>query len=79
MTTGELGKRTGTSLEQVQRLVALRIVEPAEDDGFRPADVHRLRSAQALEEAEASLKDIGRVIRARWLGLTEDGVGIHGV
>lgn len=64
MTSGELARQAGTTAEQVERLVALGIVQPADEGVFRPPDIHRVRLAQALENAGVSLQDIGCAISA---------------
>ena len=58
-----LAKAVGTTPEQIERLVALGILEPT-DGRFQASDVHRVRLAEALDGAGVSLDDMGRAIAA---------------
>jgi adenylate cyclase len=57
----ELAELAPCSLEYVQRLADLRLLEPLEDDGLFPSsDVHVVRLMGAFEEAGISLEDVAR-------------------
>jgi adenylate cyclase len=61
----ELARQAGTTPEQIERLAELGLL-PARrgDEPFGVEDIHRVRFAQALEDAGISLEDIGRLVAA---------------
>jgi adenylate cyclase len=63
MNATELARQAGTAPEQIERLAELGIL-PARrgDEPFGVEDIHRVRFAQALEDAGISLEDIGELI-----------------
>jgi adenylate cyclase len=62
MDARELATSSGTIPDRVERMVALRILEPAEGGGFSEGDITRVRLALALEDSGISLDDVGRAI-----------------
>jgi len=65
MTEDELARGTGTSIEEIRRLVGLGIIprRPGTDP-FEASDVHRIRLAQAFEGSGIPLEAIGDAIDA---------------
>ena len=63
MTKEELARVAGTTPEKVDALVArgMLALRPG-GDPFREEDIHRVRFAEALDQAGVSLDDIGRLI-----------------
>lgn len=63
MTKEELARVAGTTPEKIDALVArgMLALRPG-DDPFREEDIHRVRFAEALDQAGVSLDDIGRLI-----------------
>jgi adenylate cyclase len=63
LTEAELAARSGASVEQVQRLIELGVVQVREgDEGFRPIDVQRIRVAEAFVESGLAAEDLGRLV-----------------
>jgi len=63
LTQAELAARAAVSLEQVQRLTELGVIQAREADrGFRPIDVQRIRIAEAFAESGLPVEDLGRLV-----------------
>src|SRR5215471_5311353 len=63
LTQAQLAARAGVSLEQVQRLTELGVVQASEQDGgFRPIDVQRIRVAEAFVDSGLAVEDLGRLV-----------------
>ena len=63
LTQAELAARAAVSLEQVQRLTELGVVQARDADaGFRPIDVQRIRIAEAFVDSGLALEDLGRLV-----------------
>jgi class 3 adenylate cyclase len=63
LTQAELAARAGVSVDRVQRLVELRVVQASETDGsFRPIDIQRIRVAEAFADSGLAVEDLGRLI-----------------
>ena len=63
LTQAELAARAGVSLDQVQRLAELGVVQAREADaGFRPIDVQRIRIAEAFADSGLAVEDLGRLV-----------------
>jgi adenylate cyclase len=63
LTGTELAARAGVSLDRVQRLKELGVVQAAEADGsFRPIDVQRIRIAEAFADSGLAVEDLGRLV-----------------
>jgi adenylate cyclase len=63
LTQGELAERAGVSLDRVQRLAELGVVQASEADGrFRPIDVQRIRVAEAFADSGLAVEDLGRLV-----------------
>src|SRR5215471_18332967 len=63
LTPAELAARAAVSLEQVQRLIELGVVQARDaDSGFRPIDVQRIRIAQAFADSGLEVEDLGRLV-----------------
>src|SRR5215471_19572182 len=63
LTQAELAARAAVSLEQVQRLTELGVVQAREaDGGFRPIDVQRIRVAEAFADSGLAVEDLGRLV-----------------
>jgi adenylate cyclase len=66
-----LAERTGSSEENVRRLVELGVLTPAgSEEPFELGDVQRIRLAEALERSGMSLEDVGKAIRSGELSLS---------
>ena len=63
LSAAELARRAAVAPEHVERLTALRILTPA-GDGYRPADVQRIRLVDAFERAGVSAEDLAHAIAA---------------
>jgi adenylate cyclase len=66
-----LAREAGTTEDRIRRFVELRILEPT-DGAFRPADIQRVRVAEALDRAGTPPEHLGAVIAAggytfRWV------------
>ncbi len=57
----ELADRAGAPVEDVRRLAELELVSPAED-GFRPADIQRVRLAEALKASGVSFEGLRKAV-----------------
>lgn len=64
LSAAELGRRAAFPPERVEELVGLGILVPADDGGFRPSDVQRIRLVAAFERAGVAAEDLGRAIAA---------------
>ena len=63
LTQTELAERAGVSLDRVQRLAELGVVQASEgDDKFRPIDVQRIRVAEAFADSGLAIEDLGRLV-----------------
>jgi adenylate cyclase len=63
LTQAELAERAGVSLDRVQRLAELGVVQASEADGrFRPIDVQRIRVAEAFADSGLAVEDLGRLV-----------------
>jgi hypothetical protein len=63
LTQAELAARAAVSLEQVQRLTELGVVQAREADAsFRPIDVQRIRIAEAFADSGLAVEDLGRLV-----------------
>src|SRR6516164_4681093 len=63
LTQAELAARAAVSLEQVQRLTELGVVQAREtDESFRPIDVQRIRIAEAFADSGLAVEDLGRLV-----------------
>jgi adenylate cyclase len=61
----ELTERTGATLERLERLVELGILEPANsDEPFRSGDIHRVRAVAALEGSGVQPEQIAAAMAA---------------
>jgi len=70
VTPEQLAQAAGTTLERVERLAELGLLEPREgDDPYRDTDLHRVRLADALDGAGLSLEDMGKAVEAGALSL----------
>jgi class 3 adenylate cyclase len=70
VTAAELARAAGTSVDRVERLAELGLLERRDgDDPFRPEDLHRVRLADALDRAGIPLEDMGRAAAAGALQL----------
>jgi class 3 adenylate cyclase len=58
----ELAELVPCSLENVQRLDVLRLLDPDESGLYPPSDVHVVRLMAAFEEAGISLEDVARAV-----------------
>jgi adenylate cyclase len=56
-----LAREAGASEARIHRFVQLGILEPT-DDGFRPADIQRVRVTEALDRAGTPPEHLGRII-----------------
>jgi DNA-binding transcriptional MerR regulator len=64
VTAEELARAAGTSVDRVERLAELGLLERRDGgDPFRPEDLHRVRLADALDRAGIPLEDMGRAAR----------------
>jgi adenylate cyclase len=65
LTEAELAARSGVSLDRLQRLTELGVVQASEEDGgFRPIDIQRIRVAEAFVDSGLAVEDLGRLIAA---------------
>jgi adenylate cyclase len=62
LTQDELAARAGVSLERLELLAELAIVQASEDGTFRPIDIQRIRVAQAFIESGLAVEDLGRLV-----------------
>jgi len=70
VTPEELAQAAGTTLERVERLAELGLLDPREgDDPYRDRDLHRVRLADALDGAGLSLEDMSKAVAAGALSL----------
>jgi adenylate cyclase len=66
----ELAQAAGTSVERIERLAELGLLERrAGDTPYRDTDLHRVRLADALDQAGIPLEDMGRAAEAGALQL----------
>jgi adenylate cyclase len=61
LTADLLAHEAGTTEDRIHRFVELGILEP-EDEAFRPADIQRVRVAEALDRAGTPPEHLGKVI-----------------
>ena len=71
LAAADLAREAGTAVDRIHRFVELGILEPT-DGAFRPADIQRVRVAEALDRAGTPPEHLGEVIAAgdytfRWL------------
>ena len=81
MNAAEFAQAAGTSVERVERLADLGLLERRPgDDPYRDADLHRVRLADALDQAGIGLEDMGRAAAAGALQLrfVEEVIGAPG-
>jgi hypothetical protein len=57
-----LAHEAGTTEGRIHRLVELGVLEP-KDDLYRPADIQRVRVAEALDRAGTPPEHLGSIIR----------------
>jgi adenylate cyclase len=63
LTQEELAARAAVSIDLVQRLTELGVVQQREADaGFRPIDVQRIRIAGAFADSGLAIEDLGRLV-----------------
>jgi adenylate cyclase len=62
LSAATLAGRTNTSVEQVNKLAELGVLEPANDETFPPTAIHKVRFVTALEEEGVSVEELGRGI-----------------
>jgi adenylate cyclase len=63
LTEAELAERAGVSLDRVQQLAELGVVQAGRADGkFRPIDVQRVRVAEAFADSGLAIEDLGRLV-----------------
>lgn len=62
LTDVELAQRSGSSPEQIGRLVTLGIVIPGTDGSFRPVDIQRVKFIDALERSGIGVEDLGQAV-----------------
>jgi hypothetical protein len=63
LTLAELAARAGLSLDRVQRLIDLDVVQAREEDGsFRSIDIQRIRVAEAFVDSGLAVEDLGRLV-----------------
>jgi hypothetical protein len=63
LTQSALAARAGVSLDRVQRLAELGVVQASEEDGsFLPIDIQRIRIAEAFADSGLAVEDLGRLI-----------------
>jgi hypothetical protein len=75
LSTAELAERSGCSVDRVEQLVGLGILGRRGEGGpFTPADIHRVRLMQAVEEAGIDLDVIARGVAAGKLSYDDLGL-----
>lgn len=63
LTQDELAARAGVSIDRVERLAELGVVQPSGAEGtFRPIDVQRIRVAEAFVDSGLEVEDLGRLL-----------------
>jgi adenylate cyclase len=63
LTQSALAARAGVSLDRVQLLAELGVVQASEADGsFLPIDIQRIRIAEAFADSGLAVEDLGRLI-----------------
>jgi adenylate cyclase len=63
LTQAELAARAGVSLDRLQRLAELGVVQANEaDGGFRPIDIQRVRVAEDFVDSGLAIEDLGRLV-----------------
>ena len=63
MLVDSLAARAAVSLDQVQRLIELGVVQTrGADASFRPIDVQRIRIAEAFVDSGLAVEDLGRLV-----------------
>ena len=63
LTQIELASRAGVSVDQVQRLTELGVVQASEADGtFRQIDVQRIRIAEEFADSGMAVEDLGQLV-----------------
>jgi adenylate cyclase len=63
LTQSELATRSGVSLDRLQQLLELEIVQANETDGtFRPIDIQRIRIAEEFADSGLAIEDLGRLV-----------------
>jgi adenylate cyclase len=66
----ELAERAGATVERVERLVQLGILDPAAtEEPFRSGDIHRVRAVAALEDSGVQPEQIAAAMEAGELSL----------
>lgn len=70
LTEAELALRSGTTEEQVRRVIAVGILSPDDQGLFRAGDIQRVKLAEAFERSGISLQSIGRAIQAGHLSFS---------
>lgn len=68
LTEAELAARSGVSLDRLQRLMGLGVVQASEEDGgFRSIDIQRIRVAEAFVDSGLAVEDLGRLVAAGYI------------
>lgn len=63
LTQSELATRAGVSLDRLQQLLELGVVQANEADGtFRPIDMQRIRIAEEFADSGLAIEDLGRLV-----------------
>jgi adenylate cyclase len=63
LTDAELAERAGVSLDRVQHLAELGVVQAGQANGrFHPIDVQRVRVAEAFADSGLAVEDLGRLV-----------------
>ena len=65
----EAAARAGVTVDQVSRMVELRILKPGQGDRFTPGDVRRAELVQSIEGAGVALEGLGAPPLSRTLDL----------
>lgn len=63
LSAADLAREAGTAEDRIRRFVELGILEPT-DSIFRPADIQRVRVAEALDRAGTPPEHLGEIIAA---------------
>jgi adenylate cyclase len=63
LTKAELAARAGLTVDRVERLVDIGVVQAGDEDGgFRPIDVQRIRVAEDFVDSGLAIEDLGRLV-----------------
>jgi adenylate cyclase len=62
LTDDELAERAGVSLDRVQQLAELGVVQAGQNGRFHPIDVQRVRVAEAFADSGLAVEDLGRLV-----------------